>query len=251
MYYDYIKIHNGDGDRELTTDPSGFECFEGLVSDASSGSSGSVSVSGYGPAEISETTEVADAIWNSQRAVIESQTLYFQNIQTMLEEKQEESSGAVSWAVDIILTLAEIKIVEFTANQVYKFARYLGFTSGWAGLTAFLAGIAIRIAINELRREYGRGGSLLETLQEDNTALLSIEQTRANYYLRNERQQTQAVLVDSMLGHIHTLEAGLQQAHTSEVSSIVRAIEDLQYNDDSTDLGGVIISQHGKVIQTG
>lgn len=232
---DYIKIIGMDGERGEGTDPGAFECFQGMTCEGGDGATD----------PISEDAEIAQALWDAQNELIQAESDYCKEIEDLFNRKKDALPQETNFAQTFLEELLEgvgglivgILVTLWTKNK--KIGQ----------VAAFVAEMAIGLAIEYLKKLYTEGKDLCEKIRAENEALLNLEQGRGNYTLRRETMKLHTEMLENLLAHIAQMESLLEQATNTNSRDLIEAVQDLKYNDEVVDFGSTRLHLKGKVIE--
>lgn len=232
---DYIKIIGMDGERGEEIDPGAFECFQGISCGGGKGATD----------PISEDPDIAQALWTAQNDLIQAESDYCMEIEELFTRKKDALPQEEHFATSLLQ-----EIIEGVGGLIVGLLVTLWTKNKKVGqVAAFVAEMAIGLAIEYLKKLYTEGKDLCEHIRAENDALLNLEQGRGNYDLRRETLRLHTEMLENLLLHIGHLESLLEQASNTNARDMIDAIQDLKYNDESVDFGSVRLHLKGKVIE--
>jgi hypothetical protein len=148
---------------------------------------------------ISETEDIAEALWTAQSKLIERQSQYLASVSKELQTKWEDIPGKLKDR-----TIKETLIEEFLKWLGKKIADY--FLGPVAGEIAELGIALVATAIRLLKALYNEGQAFCDAMQAENTALLDLEQSRENYELRSRILTQHDIAIHNLLSDISETE---------------------------------------------
>lgn len=232
---DYIKIIGMDGERPEELDPGAFEVFQGIACGGGEGATD----------PISEDIEIAQALWTAQGGLIQAESDYCTEIEELFTRKKDALPQEEHFSNSLLQ-----EIIEGVGGLIVGILVSLWTKNKKVGeVAAFVAQMAIGLAIEYLKKLYTKGKDLCEKIRAENDALLNLEQGRGNYDLRRETLRLHTEMLENLLLHIGHLESLLEQASNTNARDMIDAIQDLKYNDESIDFGSVRLHLKGKVIE--